>query len=634
MTGREERSRDVAYALLATGLFAAYLAMHPYRGIFSDALIYVTPEWAPPVILRDDMLFANESQTRLTLFGAVLRPLLAFLPVDEAARLMALAGISLWFGGLLLFAHALARAAKADRFAALLMAALVGFAPLNYSSGAFFIPGETLAVPRPFAEGFVLVAFAGALRANWMAAGAALVIAGLWHPLMALAGGSVLVFRLALADRRWMALFGAGALAVAAAGWLGAPFASDLFRTPSPEWEALLRGHTTYLFISSGPVSFWVDLALRAAVVFAAARLRHGPVRPFLIAVLLAAAAGVLLSLLFSDAVASLLVMRLQPWRVLFVLAIVAPMAVGLLAVNLREGGAHARLLLAVAACAYASRDPAPVSLFFSAVLVAFSLRPALAQAVSLRSERLLWALAALFWLAFDMLQFAQVLNILAGAPEGAVRASHFWTLRPLALPLSAAFIWLSTRGRAPRSAPAAAFTVACCALAYVSFDDRMAADRALERGDVGGVLAALPKGDAPVLWLGVGKEAWYGAKRPNWVAPVQASSIVFSRALAAQWEERTRFLVANGLEPPEIMHNKQAAVDWRRVLTRDKIATVCARPDAPAAIVAPLEDGDAAPEGARIAPAAAPFFEIRVGADLRFVKKTAYAVYLCPPAD
>ena len=247
------RERRPALLLVSLALFAAYLVTHPYRGVFSDALIYVTQAWAPEAILRGDMLFAHETQTGLTIF----RPLMAFalklMPVAEAARAVAFFGVAIWWVGLMTLFAALARAAELAPSAALAMAALVCIAPLGYSAGSTFMPGEFLAIPRPFAEGFALMGLAALLRGRVILSGAAFVAALAFHPLMGLAACAAAFVFVSRSDARiWAAavfallVAGVGALA----GW---PLFDRLTAPWDPAWRALLREHTSYLFMSEAP---------------------------------------------------------------------------------------------------------------------------------------------------------------------------------------------------------------------------------------------------------------------------------------------------------------------------------------------------------------------------------------------
>jgi hypothetical protein len=615
----------LSLALLALALFALYLVTHPYRGVHGDALIYVTRAWAPSAIVEGDMLFAHEHQTALTLYGLLLQSFNTLLSVADAARTLAICGVVVWFAGLLTFTRALTSAAHLPLRIALGMAALVALAPLNYSAGSSFMAGEFLAVPRPFSEGFVLIAFACMLESRWRTGIAALLVAAAFHPLMGAAGAAVAFTWAALEDRRlWLVALACVVLALVGAG-LGAPYLSNLLATFDPEWLALLRVRTSYLFLSQAPVTFWIDNLLRAIILIIAARHCVGPLRQFLIAVLVASAAGIFLSLLFADFWPSVLVTQLQPWRVLFIPAIVAPAALMLIAC--RGDGLQARITLALIACAFMTRDAAPLCLLFSLGALAFQFNTS-ARLCTHRVEALLWMIATAAWVGFDLLNLVGLGQILTHAPTGFVfQWSYLWVLRPLALPLAVLVVYFARR-EAPRAWIAASVLAVASILAILRYDDRAAIDISLESRQAPELASALPADDKPVLWLGLGKEPWYWLSRPNWVAPVQASSIVFSRELARDWSERVRFLIDLGIFAPEVLRNQAAPT--ARKLSKDAIAAVCQREDAPSAIVAPMRASESLPEGARRVEAPAPSFQFQAGDSMRFDTIASYAVWAC----
>ena len=614
------------FLFLSLALFSLYLVTHPYRGVLGDALIYVTRAWAPPALVQGDMLFAHEHQTSLTLFGALLRALIAILPVAEAARLLALCGVALWFVGLLAFTLALARQARLSPAMALAMAALVGLAPLGYSAGSSFTAGEFLAVPRPMAEGFVLIAFAAMLDGRRAAGLVALLAAAAFHPLMGLAGAAVAFIWAASCDRRvWLlAVVGAGAALAGAA--LGLPVLSNLLISFDADWLALLRTRTSYLFLSQAPTAFWVDLLLRGAILLIAWRGSEARVRAFFGAVLIASAGAVLLSLILADLWPSLLITQLQPWRVLFVPAVIAPAALALIAA--REQGRRTRITLGFLACAYMTRDAAMISMAFSLGALAhhFSARATMASA---RVEALLWIVTAAAWISFDLIHLMTLAQIFAETPRDKVlQWSYLWALRPLSLPLAMLVVFVSLRATRPSASFAALLALGGVSLAFQLFDDRTPLDRSLEAQGAPEIINALPAGDGPVLWLGLGKEPWYWLRRSNWVAPVQASSIVFSRDLALAWSERTRFLIDRQVYAPDVLGNR--VTPGPTALAPEAIEAICARRDAPAAIVVPLQSGAETPPKARRVAAPAPSFVMRTGDSLRFDQIDSYAVWRC----
>jgi hypothetical protein len=332
--------------------------------------------------------------------------------------------------------------------------------------------------------------------------------------------------------------------------------------------------------------------------------------------------------MLFADLAPSILVTQLQPWRVLFIPAVLAPAALMLIACE--GAGRTTRITLGLLACAYMTRDAAVLSAAFSLSALGMQYNPAWAEAATPRVEKLIWIIAAAAWVSFDLLNLVALARIVAEAPAG-FQWSYLWVLRPLSLPLMALMIYLALRDGALRVGPAAVALLVACAIAWLRFDDRAPVDVLLETRSAPALVSALPADERPVLWLSLGKEPWYWLNRPNWVAPAQASSIVFSRALAMLWSERTRFLIGLGVYAPDVLSNQAAPTP--RGLSRDAITAICSRDDAPSAVVAPLRANDPAPEGARRVEAPALSFQWQESGDLRVETIASYAIWTCPQA-
>ena len=99
------------------------------------------------------------------------------------------------------------------------------------------------------------------------------------------------------------------------------------------------------------------------------------------------------------------------------------------------------------------------------------------------------------------------------------------------------------------------------------------------------------------VLWLGGKSEGWHILGRPQWLSTQQVVSIVFSRPLALVWRERARFLLENGLLASNAFEPWKLARSIILNVTREALDRVCARSDAPAAVIFPLEKGTQLPQ-------------------------------------
>jgi hypothetical protein len=182
------------------------------------------------------------------------------------------------------------------------------------------------------------------------------------------------------------------------------------------------------------------------------------------------------------------------------------------------------------------------------------------------------WAAAVVFGLHSDV--FA--------VPLCAAAAVWFWCASRLQLPAAARF--------------AAALGIIVLAVSLWSSRPRAALD--LERlRNPSEFAEVLNKKRGEVLWVDGKSEAWHVLGWPQWLSTQQVVSIVFSRPLAMAWRERAQFLLDNGLIP------SNAFEPWKVVeesvilnVTRQALDRVCARSDAPAAVIFPLEKGTQLP--------------------------------------
>jgi hypothetical protein len=126
-------------------------------------------------------------------------------------------------------------------------------------------------------------------------------------------------------------------------------------------------------------------------------------------------------------------------------------------------------------------------------------------------------------------------------------------------------------------------------ALAVIAWDDQTSFERALATDQrQTGLEQLMPDHGGEVLWLLGTNESWLWLGRPNWNSPVQGARMLFSRDLA--YAERARVRVAADLAPGELNGGFARKVSTvLRDLPAAGVRTICARPDAPAYIVAPV---------------------------------------------
>ena len=101
------------------------------------------------------------------------------------------------------------------------------------------------------------------------------------------------------------------------------------------------------------------------------------------------------------------------------------------------------------------------------------------------------------------------------------------------------------------------------------------------------------------VLWIDGSAEVWFFLGLPQWASRLQGTPTIFSAALAAEWRSRTQFLMDLRLADRKSFARWSApkSADPPR-LSQEGVRQLCVRNDAPAWIIAPLEQGKEPPAG------------------------------------
>ncbi len=628
--GKETLSRLFPLALVA--LAALYLLTHPFAGFTGDAQIYMGRALADndPGGVGRDLMFRLDGQSRYSLFPRIAALLVERLGLLDAALLLVAVSSLLWFCGVL----ALARAATSQRW--LSVAAIVILAPTAYGAFNLFHTAEGLAIPRPFAEGFVLLAIAIFLSGHRVLAFAPLVAAGLFHPIMALGGGAVLMLCLCFEDRRGFVVVAVAAVLLLIAAFMGLPLVDRLRATIDADWLELLQRRHKYLFPHLWPQNAWGLPAVQAITSLIAARRVSPALRRLLLAGLVCGAAGVGVAYLSGRFDPALLVMQAQLWRMWWLTGALSALALGLVALNASEPGE--RLGVAILALAWCLWQDAGV--YAPAVAAMALLVSTLKLPVSDDISRAIWlgaAVAVVAPLAIDLPALRFFADQFQPDFTPAILPLALKFLGPpllLAAVALAVFGTPSWVGRAPLAALGIA-TVAHCALAGLLWNDATSFDKRMgDSGRRADLEKLMPNGQGEVLWIHSVLEPWVWLGRPGWSGDMQVAGAVFSPELAMLYRDRARALIAAGLRDETIIDR----VPWRPksfhpALTKEGVAAICARPDAPAYIVAPVKAGAALDPALNARLWTPPFVrsEMLFKADnIEFPRLDAYAIMDC----
>ncbi|QAY94927.1 hypothetical protein CWB41_03570 [Methylovirgula ligni] len=594
------QNSGVLLALIAVALWAL---THSYQGIFGDTNVYVGRALADldPTGIGRDVMFVNDGQSRFSLFPLLLDRLIGTLGTPETVLLLALLAMTAWMSALALFA----RQFVAWRLVPVVII-FVAVLPTFYGSIWHFGYSEIQSVPRPFAEALVLGALAAlAARQSVLSAGL-LLLATLLHPLMALAGWGVFAIVFCSEDRRWLlvALLAFAAVFIAAA--LGAPLFDRLFRVMAPDLKALAQTRSAMLFPTRWSLASYAPIVLQAATLIVAASFFAGRHRKILLAVILVGVGGIAAQALFGDYFSIVLVIQAQLWRMGWLLAAMGAAALALCALKLPQKGPAGYLVLALLAAAWLAYDnlAGVVALSALALLVHFN-AARLAPIATWRVVVAAWVGVAVYGLLLNGLYIERFWAFLSSIPaQGPGGTGLFWNNRRyIALPIAAAAVALSLRGSSRLAAAVEAAAALGLAIAVWHFwDDRSAFQKLIDSNRHPPELMQLLAGrDGEILWLGGQTEAWFLTGRPQWASPQQGVSTIFSPTLARTWRDRTQFLIDDKLVEKEalaIVHNLSSAE--LMPVTAQAIVRLCARPDAPAWVVAPVYQGSAIPTDLR----------------------------------
>jgi hypothetical protein len=591
--------------LTLAALTGCFLLSRPYRGVVGDSILYIGRGVAAldPAGVGQDPMWLLDGQMRFSAFPPIVERLIAAASPATAACALALTGVLFWLFALI----ALARALGEGRSLAAIVLACALFAGAYGAYGNIYF-GEPIATPRNFAEAAVLLSLAALVRGKVTAFVLLSCVAIVLHPIMALAGVATGFAFLCVENRRWLWIGAALGVAGLVSASAGLPVFDRLAVRIDAQWLDMLRGPADLLFPTLWPASAWWVKATQAATVALAILSTNGATRKLFIAILLASGAALAFTTVFGDLFPLLLVAQAQPWRAVWLLAVAAPLSFAIFAPRLWNEGWTSRLCLAllVGGWAVAGTELGALLAVLAVLLrasgydAAGKLPPASIRVLCLLAPALVCAKAVSDLL--DAAAYAHSLPADARPPLGLLLLD----INALAAPAALAIILLSA-APVPRlgDRAAGALKLAICVLAIVLWRQewdpyRDALARAGAQPDLMRLLNGRP---GPVLWIGGNQEAWYWAKRPNWAAGMQGNGIVFSRDLAALWFARMGVLrdlgwIADGgaisrrLSKPDPVFPD---------LSDEKLHRFCARPDAPAWIVAPAPSDGRVSEGGSV---------------------------------
>lgn len=525
----------IAGALLG---IAMLLLLRRYWGIDHDAALYLGEALArrSPEIFSHDLFFAHEGQGRYTVLPWLLAQAMAWL---EPAKL--------FFWGSLLGLLAFAAASwfslrfllpESQRYWAWLGVLVL---PSMYGRSVIFSYAEPFLTPRPFAEALSLLAIGLGIRRRWIAALTCAAMAGIFHPLQAIAFVFVAWPWAVMRDRRWLhAVWLLGP--IIALGFIGLEPFDGLFTTIDEAWLKELREFNGQLFVTGWSIVDYKLAAFDALVLIYAWRSLPTTFGDWCLAACCGLVLGITASLALVDGLHLALPSGLQLWRVHWLAHWFAVAAIASLLYRDAMARDATRILLL---CLSATLAWGTSIWTWIPLVVLYAAWPFVAERAQPRVLRLL---GASFAVGLLLLLASHVATEFFAFREAHYRLDFYaldrrlltFPIVALGLPVLGLLAWKRLASRARWLL----FVIALCPLAVLAasrWDARPPVPRALEqhaaRPDLFGT--ALPE-DAQVYWDSVSLVGtWLVLQRADYFSPQQLSGLVFSRGTSLDARQR-----------------------------------------------------------------------------------------------
>jgi hypothetical protein len=539
----KSRSDRVFTAAMVMLIAALWLATRPYFGIVQDARFYMLQALHDlhPERFATDLYFQFGSQDRFTIFSRLAAPLIAAFGVGPAAFVLTVAGALLWLGGLVYLARCLFGPGRLMWFAAAGALAL----PCLYATYSY---GEAFVSPRLYAEALTLWALGLTVRGRIVAPLAIFVVSALLHPLSTLPGLAFAVLSFASARPLWWVAIVGGAGAVLALAFAGIePFAA-LRAVYDPAWFDIMKVRDAMALVTHWPFFVAFRIAPFLALIALAWALGDRRERRFLLCTLIVGLGGVLVTYIGGDLAHDVLIVQLQLWRSLWLLALVAnlfaaPVVDRLIARGPVGGLALEALLFALAQLALTQFLPTNIVIAAPAIVIAAAIAlwrlraPQRPDLVARGLNLMVAALAAATTLIF-------VQKLVAGGfavlwPE--LVRPEMYSLAVTALALAfAAFAY--SAAHAPRRSVRALpwLAAAILGLALYGWDARTPWTKFADSNEpMPASLSAVLPDNASVYWEGGLEFLWLRLQRPQYFSCEQGTGALFFRQTALEWQRR-----------------------------------------------------------------------------------------------
>jgi hypothetical protein len=517
----------------------------PYAGLIHDAKLYALQTLATlkPEIYSGDLFLRFGSQDSFTVFPRIYAPIGALIGIEHAAAVLTFGISVLWLGTGFLIARALA----GPRLALLSLGLLIAI-PGWYGGYQVIHIGEMYLTARLPAELIALWAFLAQLHRKQSLALVLAFCAALVHPLIGLPAIGVIVL-MAIRRRFGPASVMYAAVAVVLCGTIGALVIPVQPIDTLQEWADIVRTRSGWLFPDQWLAVDWQYHVLALLTLVLAGRFAVDPrTKDLAISSLWLGLAGIGLAFVAGALTGHPLLLRVQPWRWMWVACFFAIAFLPLAAEGLwRQGvGAIERTAAVLLAAAWLLADSVGGLLAIAAVAVLY-----LPATVAVSSSRALhrgaWAVLTLACLTSVMAAVQYAVNPLdtnldSMLVQRVVNALGSGSFALLAVTAS----WLLVSNIRSRVGLFAFAAVAVTALALLT--PRAIRDWTASRYSGPAVQAfsawrAVIPQDAEVLWLNDTMATWLLLERRSYFSQDQLAGILYSPAMTHELLRRASAL-------------------------------------------------------------------------------------------
>jgi hypothetical protein len=326
---REELAITITILAL---LGVLWVVTRPYSGVVNDGRFYMLPALRDldPAAFVSDLFFRFGSQDQYSIFHHLYLPFLPILGIGGTGILFTVVGQVLWISAAIALAHTL----LPQRLHAWLAVGSVIVLPNLY---VFFGYGEPFASPRLFAEAFSIFGLALLLRGQAITAIGLLVASAVFHPLVAIAAIGFAFIYLAVSKPIWSLVPVVGAIALVALSFTDVHPFEALRATYDQQWFDVVKDRDAMSLVTHWSADSYFRIATTLSLTILAFVFSEGRVRTVLSATFVVGIGGIIVTLLGGDWARNTFIVEVQPWRSMWLLAVVVNLLAAPTAVRVFE---------------------------------------------------------------------------------------------------------------------------------------------------------------------------------------------------------------------------------------------------------------------------------------------------------